>query len=262
MKKKIAFVSGWYNFGGNQGISDDCRFMTNSLYDSAKKYFLPNHDVEFIFMTNGDFTIDGVTNINFDYKIEGFWHMCLMKILSLKYLKDEYDYIFVNDNDQIYINEVNEDILNHDMSIVEHFFTPTIKAVHDEITDSVDLNFDTTSENWTMGNFFGGKQETMRHLLNLSLKWHEFYLTKPLKEGVGFYCRYPEELFLIKFIFENKINFNRLNTVVDFHLTNDKFFLSDFRDNGDFYPKTDNVKLLHNTKKNLNKLKEIIKFYK
>ena len=42
MKKKIAFISGWYNFGGNNGISDDYRFMTNCLYDSAKKYLIDN----------------------------------------------------------------------------------------------------------------------------------------------------------------------------------------------------------------------------
>ena len=83
MKKKIAVISGWYNFGGNNGMSDDNMFMTNCFYESAKKHFLPNHDVEFIFMNNSDITIDGVTNINFDYQIEGFWEMCLMKILSL-----------------------------------------------------------------------------------------------------------------------------------------------------------------------------------
>jgi hypothetical protein len=64
MKKKIAVISGWYNFGGNKGISEDYRFMTNCFYESAKKYFLPHHDVEFIFMNNSDITIDGVTNIN------------------------------------------------------------------------------------------------------------------------------------------------------------------------------------------------------
>ena len=161
MKKKIAVISGWYNFGGNNGISDDNRFMTNCFYESAKKHFLPHHDVEFIFMNNSDITIDGVTNINFDYQIEGFWEMCLMKILSLKFLKNKYDYIFVHDNDQVYIKDVNDKILESDFTFLDHFYTPTVKDIYEQVTDIVELNFNTSEEKWTMGNFFGGKQKNM-----------------------------------------------------------------------------------------------------
>lgn len=256
MKKKIAFVSGWYNFGGNQGISDDYRFMTNCLYESAKKYFLPNHDVEFIFMNNSNVTIDGVTNINFEYKIDNFWHMCLMKILSLRYLKDEYDYIFINDNDQIYIKEVGDEILETDFTFLDHWFKPTTQSIHREVTDIVELNFDTTKNQWTMGNFFGGKQKNVLELLEITEENHKKYFGHNYNQ-IHFYTRYPEEIFTLKYVYENNINHKRLNCSFNPLDTKEEVFLGDFSKEESDHFKIKNTKLLHDTKKNLEKLKKI-----
>ena len=256
INKKIAVISGWYNFGEHKGISDDNRFMTNCFYESAKKYFLPHHDVEFIFMNNSDIKIDGVTNINFDYKIEGFWEMCLMKILSLKFLKNEYDYIFVNDNDQVYIKEVNDEILESDFIFVDHFYQPTVKSIHEEVTDVVELNFNTSEEKWTMGNFFGGKQKNMMELLSITEENHKKYLGYNYKQN-HFYSRYPEELFIVKYVYENNINHKRVNTCVHPLQSPGEYFLSDWGDDDSVPFEVTNVNLLHNTKKNLNKLKKL-----
>ena len=104
--------------------------MTNCFYESAKKHFLPHHDVELIFMTNSDVSFDGVTNIHFEYKVSCYSEMLLMKIMSLRFLKDEYDYIFVNDNDQVYIKDVGDEILESDFIFVDHFFPSPVEAVH------------------------------------------------------------------------------------------------------------------------------------
>jgi hypothetical protein len=255
MRKKIAFISGWYNFGGNNGISEDYRFMTNCLYDSAKKYFLPNHDVEFIFITNGEFTINGVTNIKIDQKIDGFWEMCLMKILSLKVVENKYDYIFVNDNDQIYIKEVGDEILESDFTFLDHYFAPPVKGIHEEITDIVELNFNTSEEKWTMGNFFGGKQKNMLELLSLTEENHKKYFGHNYNQN-HFYSRYPEELFIIKYVFENNINHKRLNCCFNPLDTTSEVFLGDFSVKESDHFKIKNTKLLHGTKQNLNKLKD------
>ncbi|MEN6294435.1 MAG: hypothetical protein ABFD07_20770 [Methanobacterium sp.] len=260
---KIAFVSGWYNYGVGNGINEKNQFILQCLYDSGKKYFLSNHDVEFIFITNTDAIIDNVTNIKIDDIVTGFWPMCLMKVLTIKYLEDKYDYIFVNDTDQIFTDYVTDEILNDDMTIVEHFFYPSVEGIHDEITqtDKVTLNFDRKKHLWTMGNFFGGKSEVMRRFLKFTEYWDNEYRKLPLLENTGFYTKYPEEYFLIKFIYENNIQHNRLLTTAYPNSTNKNYFLSDFQDNETIYPDSIKVKLLHNTKKSVETLRKIIKYY-
>lgn len=261
--KKIAFVSGWYNYGVGYGISDNNRFILQCLFDTAKKYFLKNHDVEFIFITNTDIELDGVTNIKIDHNVYGFWPMCLMKVLSIKYLEDKYDYIFINDTDQIFTDYVTDEILNNDMTIVEHFFYPTVEGIHNEITqtDKVTLNFNTKIHHWTMGNFFGGKSNIMINFLKFTEYWDNEYRKLPLLENEGFYTKYPEEFFLIKFIYENNIQHSRLLTTAFPSSTDKDYFLSDFQNNDSIYPESIKVKLLHNTKKSVETLKKIIKFY-
>lgn len=264
--KKVALVSGWYNFNNSNGISDVNKFVLNCLFDSAKKYFLPNQDVDFIFITNGDIQLEGVINMKVDHKVNGFWHMCLMKILTLKHLDDKYDNVFVCDTDQIFTDYITDDILNENMLIVEHYYHPTIKSIHENITDTnqVPLNFDTTTELWTMGNFFGGKLDIMKSLCNFTEYWHNQYIGLPLtpNNGAWFYCRYPEEYYLIKFIYENNIPFNRLESTYHPDSTHKEFFLGDFKEEEKLYPESIKVKLLHDTKKNVETLRNIIKFYK
>lgn len=260
--KKIAFVSGWYTLGPQQGINEENSFVLESLYKSAKKYFFPNHDVEFIFITNDkSIELEGITNIKIDHPIEGFWHMCLMKILALKYLEDKYDYIFVNDTDQIFVDYVNEDLLNHDMTLLEHYYYPLVKSIHEEVTDTVELNFDTAKERWTLGNFFGGKSEVIKGLVTNSENWHETYKQHPYSPHIHFYTRYPEELFLIKYVFENNIEHKRLIARGTPQEAEEVNFLCDFQDNIEVYDNLKHVVMFHNTKKNVEVLKKVIHKY-
>lgn len=258
MKKKIAFVSGWYNFGGNQGISDDNRFIINCLYESAKKYFLPSCDVDFFFISNDDIKIDNVNNIKIDYPLTNFWHMCLMKILSIKFLPKEYDYIFVNDTDQVFVDFVSEDILENNFNILDHWHD-YIENVHSRITKKISLEFNDVlkKDMWTLGNFFGGKSKNVYELLDFTEKIHNEYFN--LKED--FYTIYPEELFLIKYVYEKKINFNRLKSRPYPNPDKSDNFLSTF--NNDtvslFGGNHVSSKLLHDTKNYISTLKE--KFY-
>jgi hypothetical protein len=207
-------------------------------------------------MNNSDITIDGVTNINFDYQIEGFWEMCLMKILSLKFLKNEYDYIFVHDNDQVYIKDVNDKILESDFTFLDHFYTPTVKDTYEQVTDIVELNFNTSEEKWTMGNFFGGKQKNMMELLSITEEQNKKYFGYNFNQNY-FYSRYPEELFIVKYVYENNINHKRLNTCTHPLQSEGEYFLSDWGDDDSVPFEVTNVNLLHNTKKDLNKLKKL-----
>lgn len=258
MKKKIALVTGWYVYGGQKNISDDNRFMTECFFESSKKYFLPNHDVDFIFVTNGEFNIDGVKNIHIDYTVSGFWEMCLMKILSLRYLEGQYDYIFVNDNDQIFIKEVSEEILNHDFVFLDHWFNPSVKSIHQQVTNVVELNFDTSQYTWTMGNFFGGKSKNVFDLLSMTESEHKKHLGHNF-EKIHFYSRYPEELFIVKYVYENNISHKRLNCCMNPLSNSNEFFLSEFSVEESDHYKIKNSTLLHNTKQNFEKLRKIFK---
>lgn len=255
MKKKIALVAGWYNSENNTGISDANKFIFSCFYKTAKKYFLPNHDVDFIFMNNDNVFVDEVKNINFTYKVQGFWHACLMKILSLRFLKAEYDYIFVNDYDQVFIKEVSDNILDSDFVFLDHFYYPTINSLYPEITDKVELNFDTSKETWTMGNFFGGKKENMMELLELTERCHNEYIGHNFKNQ-HFYSRYPEEIFILKYVFENEINHKRLNNCTNPLEARDEVFLSDWGETDDVPKNVKNVTLLHNVKKDFTRLKK------
>jgi hypothetical protein len=66
----------------------------------------------------------------------------------------------------------------------------------------------------------------------------------------------------MKFLIENNINYNELESNASLIESDEKSFLGDFIDDRSLYPKFNNVKLLHNTKKNLTLLREVIKYYK
>lgn len=255
-RKKIAFLAGWYDYGGRRFPIDDITTLLTCLYKSGKKYFLPNHDVDFIFLTNGDYTINDVKNIRFERPIDGFWEMCLMKILSIRQLQDKYDYIFVHDTDQIYIKDVSEDILDPDFVLLNHWFSPPLKDVHGGVTDIVKLNFDSTGLQWTMGNFFGGKYENMMNLLEMTEREHQNHLGHNF-DGQHFYARYPEELFVLKYAYENNINIKRLDCVMHPNLTDQEVFLGEYNVDMEETNKIKNATLLHNTKLNIPNLKKM-----
>lgn len=258
--KKIAFVSGFYCFG-HQHIPDvNQKFMYECLYKSAKKYFLPNQDVDFIYVTNCNIKIDGVTNIRINKKIKGYHEMLLMKILCVEYLQQEYDYIFVNDGDQIFVDYVGDEILENDFNVVKHFFSPSIRGVLENMTQFVEIDGDIDTNEWTMGNFFGGKSDEFMGLLNKTKEYHEKYKNFYDPDN-GFYTRFPDEVFLMKYVVEENKNYNRLPAITIPNHIDGNFFVSDFQDNVNFYPNFTNVKLLHNTKKNFDTLRQIIKYY-
>jgi len=259
---KIAFISGWYSFNGHSGIHEDNKFILNCLYNSAKKYFFKDSNVDFIFITNDkNIELENVKNIYIDYDVNGFWHMCLMKILSLKYINDSYDYIFVHDTDQIYVNPINEDFLDNDFYLLHHYFYGSLKGVHNDVTDRVPLNFNPTDEYWTMGNFFGGKTELIKQLSEFTEQQHNLYVSDTYHPDHHFYSRYPEELFLLKFIFEKNIRHKRLHSTAHPESIENDWFLGNFKEDKLIYQNIPKVKLIHNTKSNITLLKEIIKYH-
>jgi hypothetical protein len=283
MKKKIAFISGWYSGPEKIEMTENHKFIIECLYNSGKKYFLPNHEVDFIFITNDERNkIEGVQNIVIDYNIVDFWHACLMKILCINYIDKEYDYVFVNDYDQFYVNEVtDDDILKDDVTILEHYYS-TIGDVRVETINTViinnkliPLNFDTEKHLWTMGNFFGGKFELMKTLSKSTEQDHEKYMNLHFGGGGGgFYCQYPEELFLIKYIYENGLTPNLLSTNQSVKHDRRPVFQTQFEpinptqetatsiDDISLHPQIyDIVKLVHNIKIDLDGLRNVIKLY-
>ena len=258
---RIAFVSGFYVYGGRVKMTPEQIFMFECLYDSAKKYFLKNHEVEFIFITNSYSKIEGVNTIKIDKKITGYHEMLLMKILCVDYLKEQYDYIFVNDGDQIFVDHINDDLLEHNFNIQRHFYNPAIDGVLENLSPFINIECDRKNNHWTMGNFFGGKSDEFLRLLNKTKEYHERYKNFYHKD-IGFYAIYPDEVFLVKYLNEESVDYNWLKSITIPGEVEGDFFVSDFQDDINFYPNFTNVKLLHNTKKNLSVLKEIIKYYK
>lgn len=257
---RIAFVSGFYVYGGRIKMTEDQIFMYNCLYDSAKKHFLKGHDVEFIFVTNSYSKIEGVTNIKIEKRISGYHEMLLMKILCVDYLKDEYDYIFVNDGDQIFVGDVGDELLSNNFNILKHFYDPPIDGILQNLTPFVDIDCDQKTNRWTMGNFFGGRSKEFLNLLNKTKEYHERYKGF-YDRHIGFYAIYPDEVLLVKYLNEESVDYTWLDCIM-VPGEKEEIFLSDFQDDINFYPKLINVKLLHNTKKNLDVLREIIKYYK
>lgn len=264
MNKVAEFISNWFDFSKNikEGFTDrkilykDEKFIIESLYKTAKKHFLPNHDIDFIFVTNTDIEIPNIRNIKIELKLQNFWHVCLMKILSIKYINDDYDYYFINDPDQIFIDTIDDDILKKDFVILDHW-GQNIKDVHRSITKKITLDFEESKkeEKWLLGNFFGGKRKYIRDLYDHTIKLHNLYFI----DNDDFYTIYPEEIFLIKYLYENNIMFSR------YKVTNDEnsfmFVLNE--DSVDKLNKKRNgsVKLLHDTKRYHKELIKIMENY-
>ena len=257
---KIAFVSGFY-VDKDSNMSQNNIDMFQIMFDSAKKYFLKDYDVDFIFITNTDVLLNGVKNLKIEKDIVGYQHILLMKVLCYEFVQD-YDYVFVSDGDQIFVNEIlKSDLLENDFNIMRHFFKPKIKGILPNLTQFVDIKGDIENREWTMGNFFGGKKEVFKELYNSAKKWDQQYRGN-IQEGVGFYAKYPDEVFIVKFFNENKYDLKYLSTVVNPLESTSKYFLSSFYVDELFVEEgIKNVKVIHDTKKDINFLKEKFKKY-
>lgn len=257
-----AFVSSYFHYENGGEMNLNQIHMYEALYKSAKKYFLPNTDVEFIFITNTDTTFSNITNINFklDNRIQSYQHILLMKLLCLKYLTKQYEYIFVSDGDQLWIDYINEDFLKNEFYIMEHYFKPSAQRILNEVTSVIKIDGLTEHEEWTMGNFFGGKSHVMMDLLRHSEEWYEEY-SKTNSANLDFFAVYPDEVFIMKYMVEQNKNFTRLNTVTVPGISDVKYFCSDFQIDETLYPHINNAKVLHNTKKDVSTLNKITKYY-
>jgi hypothetical protein len=80
------------------------------------------------------------------------------KVLSLNYCNlDNYDYIFVNDTDQMYINPVTDDDLISDQLVILNHFDSNCKTKSSlENFWSDVIRIEDPEIEHTMGNFFGG----------------------------------------------------------------------------------------------------------
>lgn len=257
--KKIAFVAVWFNLGSNKSVSEDNRFVLECLYKTAKKNFLLKHDVEFILVTNDNIQIENTTTIKVDYSLNSIPHAQLMKVLALKFIPGKYDYIFVSDADQVFVGEVNEDILNEEFAILGHW-GQKINQVHGVTARAITLDIEEKykeEEQWTLGCFFGGKSKNVLDLLKLAEEEHAKYFIS----DNDFYTVYPEEILLLKYVFERKIDFQRLKVAAFPRVDKEGIFLSTFSthsvklllDN----PKN-MAKVLHNTKESIQLLKDNI----
>jgi hypothetical protein len=276
---KIAFIGTlFFDESFNKDIiSNTYLKCIDALFKSGKKYFLPNHEVEFLLITNNDNVhldhLEYVKLIKVDYYIHNNWHAYLMKILGIEFVPKEYDYIFSLDVDQLFVNEVkDEDVLLNDFSIMEHWAKPTYASILEGVTEFVTVDFDAKEYYWVLGSFFGGKSEKMYELFEMSKKIHDELFNKKIREDCNFYSKYPEELFIGKYVYENKIDFKNLIGSLGFDEDITKeFFLGDFEQLANKYVKNDkdetlfkdikNIKLIHNTKMNLEAFDAFAKYY-
>lgn len=273
---KVALICSLF-FSEGYGIKSSYLDCLKFLFKSAKKYFLPNHEVEFLLITNNDSikidTLDYVKLIKVNHYIHNEWHGYLMKVLSVEYVPKKYDYIFSLDVDQIFVNEVtDEDLLHNDFILTKHWCNPTYASILDEVTPFISVNFKAEDYFWALGSFFGGKSKNMYELFEQSNKIHNELFNKKILENCHFYTKYPEELFIGKYVYENNIDYQFLLGSLGFDEEPDKtFFLGDFeqlyrkyiKNNNDetLFQNITNIKLLHQTKVNIEALNILSKYY-
>lgn len=253
--KKVAFISSWWFQESDQVLSEESVLVLNALYKSAKKYFLINEKVDYYFITNGKTKIEGVINIKVDKNFNNFWHICLMKILSLDYISKNYDYYYVNDYDQIYTAEVNTLMLKNNFVVVNHWGS-NIGEIYERfnIPSEIKTGRDNFQDYWVLGNFFGGKNKAVFDLLEYTFDYH----SRTYDSEKDFYTVYPEEVFLISYLYNNNIDFTRLNT--DVFSINETIFMSTFAEHTfdyiSIHKENRYIKLLHDTKRFPNLLKK------
>lgn len=229
------------------------KFLTeeiNLLVESANKYFLSNHLVDYVVFTDilescevKDYKIIKIDN-SFCDSISCYQ---FQKVLSLNYINlDSYDYIFVHDTDQVYIGKVNdEDLLTGDLYIPNHLGKEKTKTGLKWWTNAVEIDNDYEH---TSGNLWGGPSHIIQLFVNFSTK---FYNDKKnnIIERINFFSQHPEEVMLIKFIDYYRIREKRISCSVNFDTP---AFFTDIRINGNINKKQlQNFKLIHSTKVNI-----------
>lgn len=259
---KIALINTLFFNGRGYHLEGDYFDTSEVFFRSAKKFFLPNHDVRLILITNIDreHPLDYVEHIHVDYIAPEHQHALFMKVLCLQFLKEEYDYIFVADADQIIVSEITDkDVLDVDYVFMEHFTHILFKDALPIMTPFIDVKYH-EGAGWTMGNFYGGKYRHVMNMYKEAQETHNKLYNNVTVPEYGFYCKYPDELFIAKYAYENEVNYKLLPSEGTFLLDKD-MFLSDFSTNEEDYEDTSNVRMLHNTKKDINFLKKLIKKY-
>lgn len=120
---KIACVCGFYAEFGVEMNEDQIK-MHEIMFKSAKKYLLSDCDPDFFFVTNLDIKINNVKNIKIKDKVNCFYDMLMMKIFCYRYFQD-YDYVFILEGDEIFVNHITkDDLLPYDFNLINGIGKP------------------------------------------------------------------------------------------------------------------------------------------
>jgi len=217
------------------------------LVKSAIRFFLINHDVDFVVFTDIEPTphIERVNFINIDNSFSNvITYYQFQKILSLNYINlNKYDYVFIHDIDSLYLNEViDSDLLTNELCILDHFTKFTTKDNIFKWTDIVTINNDTLYH--TMGNFWGGPSEIIKNFLEFSNLFWEKNKNYNFND-TGFFSMHSEEVLLMKFIDTYNIKEKRISSSLNYDTP---AYLTDFKGNGNLLKNLSNFKLIHDTK--------------
>lgn len=217
------------------------------LIDSTKKKFLKQHMVEIKIISNNRIMYPGTENliikINDNIKNENYYQ--LYKVLALNYINlDHYDYVFVSDIDQMFINEVvDSDLLLNKLCIMEHFYKDLRTADNMKHWSDV-ITFDDRESRHTMGNFYGGPISIIKDFLQyVNSHWEKY--KNHVFAPVGLFCKYPEEVLLVKYIKEKNLQEHRIPSSINFI---NPAFMTNINAFGNLYEHLDSFKLIHNIK--------------
>ena len=216
------------------------------LIESTRKKFLKTHNVKIVIVTNTDVSYPGVDIVNIAVDgINNENYFQLYKILALNHIDlDNYDYVFVSDIDQMFINAVEDnDLLLGKLCIMQHFYPELRTADNMQFWSDVIQVTDRNSRH-TMGNFFGGPVTIIKDVLSYvnnywqKYKDHKFHLA-------GFFCKYPEEVLLVKYISDKQIEEYRIPCSI--HFTTPAF-MTNINAFGNLFDHLNDFKLIHNIK--------------
>ena len=228
------------------------------LVRSAKKYFLINHNIDFIVFTDVKEkpTISNVNFVDIDNTFSNSKsYYQFQKILSLNYVDlGKYDYVFVHDIDQVYVSEVNDsDLLSNDLCILNHLGKEKVKTGIGWWSNVVQIDNDIEH---TTGNFWGGPTHLIKLLLEYSNNFWSIHKDHK-NERVNFFTEHPEEVMLIKFIDYYRIKERRITSSLNF---NESAFLTAITTNGNISDsQLKNFKLIHDTKVNIDWSRELFR---
>jgi len=245
-----------------------CEREISILVQSARKHFLTSHDLDYVIFTDVTPTIpiENTRYIQIDNShCKSRTYYQFQKLLSLNYINlDEYDYIFVCDNDSIFVNDVVDsdfDFFTPDLCVLNHFgmqknasltLSPVkIKNYIHHWTDIITIEDENLEH--IMGNFWGGNPKTVKELLGFTNDFWKKYKTYNFN-NINFFSYNSEEIIIIKFIDLFKIKEKRLTTGLNFEFP---AFLTDFKGFGDLYRNLYRFKMIHDTKYLIKLYKEI-----